>query len=174
MKLSAWCELYLGVEALLALRLVYVACNHFVFCLDGDEDVLKMVFCLRTEFIQWNRWVEAQLVVLVAIEFLVFYAIDALRTVASCIQVVQILDEGRFGERDGKCIHCVVTMVVSLGPILDSADGVSIFVLECFCEAELVVFVPIEFFHHIYQLPILAQTVCDASCCWNDNTYNLF
>ena len=89
------------------------------------------------------------------------------------VQVVEQLNVSKLCECNSECVHGMVAMIVTLGPIFDFFDFMSISIFIFLGESQLVVFIPIEFLHHIDQLPIFAQSGCNRTNGWHNHTGDL-
>ena len=96
-------------------------------------------------------------------KFFLLYGIYTARLVTARIQVVQILDKAMFGKGDSKRVHRMVTMIVTLCPILDTPDFSPVLVGPLLCQSLHGILVPIQLLHDIHQLPIFTQTVGHSS-----------
>ena len=110
----------------------------------------------------------------VAVEATLLNPIDTSTLVAAGIQVVEILNESGLRESDGQRVHGVVAMVIALGPVLDTPDRATVFVLIGLCESQPVILVPIQFLHDVYELPVFTQAVGDASDGGDDLRHQVF
>ena len=160
--------MYFLIDTSFSLRLVDILCHHLVLGFDGDEDVFELALSFCPEHVKGHWSAETQFAMAVAIEVFLLNAIDAAAFITPRIEVVEVLNEGRMGEGNGQCIHGMVAMVVSFGPIFDASDLTSILVFIGFSKAKTIVFVPVEFLHDIDELPVFAQAVGDTSDSGND------
>ncbi len=53
----------------------------------------------------------------------------------------------------------MVTMIVTLGPILYTPHGVTVTVDKYFCKALPVILIPVKLLQHIDKLPVLTQAL---------------
>ena len=93
-----------------------------------------MPFCFRTKHIDRDRSVEAELAFFV-MQLFIFYCINAVAFIASCVKVVQILNIRRLCKSYCQCVHCVVTVVVALCPVFYTFDFPPVSVFNYFGQA---------------------------------------
>ena len=132
-----------------------------------------MFLCLRTEFVQGNGRNKPEVAVNV-FQFFLFNGVNAARLVASSVQVVQILYEATFCKGYGEGIHGMMAVVIAFGPVLYLTDNTPVLVLYGICHTQGIILFPVEFLHHINQLPVLAQAVGHTAGGGDNLSYYLF
>ena len=68
----------------------------------------------------------------------------------------------------------MVPMVITLSPILDFWDLTAIRIFDIIRHSQLVILIPVQFTHHIYQLPVFAKPISDRTRRRNYVWYYLF
>src|SRR5690625_4163938 len=74
-----------------------------------------------------------------------------------CIEIIQILYDSRFGKSDRDRVHCVVSVVIPFGPVLDSAQLLFMSVFFIISHPGSLIFWPVEFLEHINQPPVFTK-----------------
>ncbi len=78
------------------------------------------------------------------------------------IKIVKILYVRWFGKCNRNGIHSMVTIVITLGPILYLSYSMTIFI-HIIGQAQFVIFIPVKFLHHIHKSPIFTKPFSNAS-----------
>ena len=65
-------------------------------------------------------------------------------------------------------------MIITFRPFLYSSNFSPVSIFNNFCQPQPLVFVPIQFFHHVHELPIFTQSIRDRPRSRNNISDHLF
>src|SRR5690625_7914466 len=65
------------------------------------------------------------------------------------IEIVQILDDARFGKCHRNRIHRMMAMIISFGPVFDPSQFLPMPILLMVSHSGLLIFWPVQFLEHI-------------------------
>ena len=143
MKGATWCELDFFLMTAFFLCPVDIFGDHLVLGFNRHQDTFKVFASLGPELVKRHGCIKNHMPFIVAMEFLLLNAVDAATLVTSCIQIVEILDDASFGEGNGKCVHCMMPMIVAFCPVFDALYLFAGLVGISFCQPKRIVFFPV-------------------------------
>ena len=167
--------------------------TNFIFSLEGHQYIFYLPLGLYPELIQRHRRDKTILLFVVLIQILLLQRLhysefipisESIETdifkiivpqVDICliygidfgVKVIQILYKLPTGKSNRKGIHCMVPMIISLGPILNYRNRPAVTVLSERRKTELLIFIPVQFPHHIHQLPVFTKSCRHRAGCRN-------
>ena len=149
MQLSPWSQLYLSVCPAPLLRNIGIPRRNLPLRLHRHKNLLQLSLGNTPELIQRHWRNESQAALAVPVHLIEFhrhnhrgaliprdiaYAVilqDSIRILEGTlrnprIEIIEILDIAPAGKCNSQCVHCVVPMVIALGPVFDFRDSAPI------------------------------------------------